>query len=175
MGSYPLPKRYLLPKSNVDCLKNFFNKTTNKANIDDFKSFMKSRYAKGDISPNHPRDWNNYNRQLNRVISYYNDGSSQARSGIDAWNKYLRDDLTKYIEYRINKELMEKNYIASGRFDGIYSNVDLDETFYKFYESRVAFNDFNDLIRAGALYMADVPAGIIIYCTKAIYVAKSSK
>ncbi|MGB9730215.1 MAG: hypothetical protein ACPL1B_10175 [Thermoprotei archaeon] len=166
-----------MPKKSVsvDCLRNFFN-NKNKDLINQFKQFVKNKYATGNIPAGYPKNWQNYNRQLNRIISYYNGGGSQARSGSDAWSSYLRQDISDFIEHKINQNLADKGYIPAGRFDGVYSNIDVSSgDFYSFFSKRQSFSDINDLINASALYMADVPSLIAIYCTSTIFIANSSK
>ncbi len=166
-----------MPKKSVevDCLRNFFNQK-NKDIINQFKQFIKQRYASGNIPEGYPKSWSSYNRQLNRIIAYYNSTGSQARSGADAWSRYLRNDISDFIEFKVNQALAGKGYIPAGRFDGVYSNLDTASgDFYSFFSKRQSYSDINDLINALTLYLADVPALIAVYCTSTIFISNSSK
>ncbi len=203
-------------RDDNDCFENFFNKTNNAHNIADFKQFVKNRYSENEMKlrssnpseveeakrffENRPKNFANYNRLVNMIVNYYSGGSAKVKSsGASAWDKYLRQDLQDYIQYRVNKELESKakgfgnNEIAfnpAGRLEGLYTKKEYEELgLANDYDYRVRYsagtlveedgkiigNGFDMYIKALSNYIADVPVSIILVCTKEIHVAKSSK
>lgn len=83
-------------KNLPDCLKKL---VSDDGLFKDFKSYLKQKYKTGfgDDGINRPRSYENYNRQLNRIKAFYTGSASQKRSGVDAWDKYLRHDFQTFL------------------------------------------------------------------------------
>jgi hypothetical protein len=147
---------------------------------------------------NRPANFSNYNRLVNMITNFYSEGSAKIKStGAEAFDKYLRQDLYDYIQHRVDKELMKKAnvqnpdqlyYIKAGRLDGLHTGTEYTDFFSRDYESRTTISasiirdsngkiidtGFDMFIRSVADYLADVPVGLLIVCTKSIYVANRS-
>jgi hypothetical protein len=163
-------------------------KSNNPAEVEEAKRFFENR----------PANFSNYNRLINMITNYYSGGSAKVQStGADAFNKYLRQDLIDYISHRVDKELMKKAnvqnpdqlyYIKAGRIDGLHTKAEYKKDFANDYGHRATYSaslikddkgnivdtGFDMYIRAVADYLSDVPAGLLLVCTKDILVANSS-
>jgi hypothetical protein len=85
-------------KQQPSCLKKL---VSSPDMFKDFKNFLRDKYKRGfNDSLERPKNYNNYNRQLNRIKAYFEGSSSQKRSGIDAWEKYIKHDFQQYIYER---------------------------------------------------------------------------
>lgn len=85
-------------KQQPDCLKKL---VSDEKMFKDFKNFLKDKYRRGfNDSLDRPKNFQNYNRQLNRIKAFFEGSASQKRSGVDAWEKYIRSDFESYMYER---------------------------------------------------------------------------
>lgn len=167
----------------VKCLEKLFNKKYNSKFIEEFKKYMANRYAKGEITPQHPKTYKNYSVQINRIANFYSNdvnlktgAPKQARGGAEAWEKYLKKDLDDFINFKINQELEgiakkynSPYYIPAGHFGGLLAldkekEGELLSKFRNAYEHRAFFTDGMGAINHLASYVSDVPTTIMAFC-----------
>ncbi len=161
------------------CLEKLFDKKYNSQFIEEFKKFMANRYARGEITPQHPKTYKNYSVQINRIVAFYSKevntktgAPKQARAGGEAWDKYLRKDLEDFLAFKINQKLEEIGkkynspyYIPAGHFGGLLPrDAENYSQFRNAYEHRAFFTDGMGAINHLATYVSDVPTTIMAFC-----------
>lgn len=84
-------------KEIPNCLKKL---ARDKQMMKDFKDYIRKKYNDGAfVGTDRPKNFSNYNRLLNMITAYHIGAPvKQKRSGIDAWEKYLKDDFLDFLK-----------------------------------------------------------------------------
>ena len=153
------------------CLKNLI---TQDSFYRQFRNWVRQKYKSGAFKDDiHPSSWESYRRQLSRIRNYYLGTGKQSRSGVKAWEKYLKQDIINFINEtaeQLGRQIcLEKEGITDATpisyVDDITDKIDLPPENF-----RAQFSRWEDMLRYISTFIYEAPIPITLECGIRVWV-----
>lgn len=155
-----------------NCLKNLIQ---NPDMLKEFKNYIKQQYKSGNIDKSYrPKNFENYNRLLNMIRQGKTNGNQ-------AFEKYLREDLEKFLydkaieEYsKFFKDIYNENPALMGLYPDGRIPLQTNSDGLAIEDKRAEFGNIGlDLLHYLGSFITSIPVPVVVVCLKTIYVQGS--